>query len=547
MGTSTEANATKTKPAHLFVLVHGLLGGPNHMQSIEKCIKTLLPSESKYQIVTLRPSSFRFWKTFDGLKLNAERVVTDIFYEIETLRQENRLKVERISIVGYSLGGLISRYVIGILEEMGFFDTVEPIFFTTFATPHVGIEFMNKNLFDRTANALGQYLFGYTGTQMFLTDSQRTLVAMADPEQRYVRGLLRFQRHILLANVRNDRTVPFFTSYIADHSPFDQWSVVKIKYLKDLPQATIGRSHVRPKFVDFTRSCVLEPSSADRGNVQEGTSFWRRNRIARLFVVAAVMLLLLPIWIPFILTVSSWASLYSFFKVQILKTPQVAPHWDRVKSSVYGSQPVNVEDAEIGQSRRKQRRSLARHDTFKGDTSELTGNAMDSMLYAEARFTGKSPRITNDEETAEELHEEDTETELDEGDTDGNTDTNSETNELIFLKLTKGLRAVDIDAAANDAIIGRHLDTLKIKDVTKFPVFTAKTKLPLGEDKKFIVKNLNKIDWIKIPVYIDAWNAHDGIIARRGPRTNTKGTATIALWVSILRNHLQETEQKSGI
>ena len=132
--------SSKPKPTHLFVLVHGLLGGPNHRQSIERCIKTLLPSESKHKIVTLRPSSFRFWKTFDGLKLNAERVITDILYEIETLRQENNLKVEKISLVGYSLGGLISRYVIGMLEEIGFFDIVEPVFFTTFATPHVGVE-----------------------------------------------------------------------------------------------------------------------------------------------------------------------------------------------------------------------------------------------------------------------------------------------------------------------------------------------------------------------------------------------------------------------
>lgn len=524
--------SSKPKPTHLFVLVHGLLGGPNHMQSIERCIKTLLPSESKHKIVTLRPSSFRFWKTFDGLKLNAERVITDILYEIETLRQENNLKVEKISLVGYSLGGLISRYVIGMLEEIGFFDIVEPVFFTTFATPHVGVEFLNNNVFDRTANALGQYLFGYTGTQMFLTDSQSTLVSMADPEKKYIKGLLRFQKHILLANVRNDRTVPFFTSFISQHSPFDQWSIIKIKYLKDLPQAHIGRSHVRPKFVDLTRSHVLEPTSSDKGNIQEGTSFWRRNRFARFVVVVAVMLLLLPIWIPVIIIGSSFASMYSYIKLQIISTPQVASHWDKVKGSVYGTKPVDPEDAEIGQNRRAQRKKLARHDTFKGDTSELTENAMENMLYAEARITGKSPRITNDDETAEELREEDTETEVDETDADANN--------LIILKFTKGLRAVDIDAAANDAAIDRHLQTLMTKDLTKFPVFTPKSKLNLSEDKRYIIENLNNIDWIKVPVYIDAWNAHDGIIARRGPRTNTKGTATIGLWVSILRRHLQE-------
>lgn len=85
---------------------------------------------------------FRFWKTYDGLELNAKKIIADIFYEIESLKQNNDLEVTKISIIGYSLGGLISRYVIGLLNELDFFEKIEPIFFSTFATPHVGTNFL---------------------------------------------------------------------------------------------------------------------------------------------------------------------------------------------------------------------------------------------------------------------------------------------------------------------------------------------------------------------------------------------------------------------
>ena len=70
-----------------------------------------------------------------------QKIIADIFYEIESLKQNNDLEVTKISIIGYSLGGLISRYVIGLLNELDFFEKIEPIFFSTFATPHVESNF----------------------------------------------------------------------------------------------------------------------------------------------------------------------------------------------------------------------------------------------------------------------------------------------------------------------------------------------------------------------------------------------------------------------
>lgn len=39
---------------------------------------------------------------------------------------KNGKKVKKISFIGYSLGGLIVRYAIGLLGKKGLFDTIEP-------------------------------------------------------------------------------------------------------------------------------------------------------------------------------------------------------------------------------------------------------------------------------------------------------------------------------------------------------------------------------------------------------------------------------------
>lgn len=552
------------EPCHLFILVHGLWGGPNHMLTIEKCLKELLVKKSNKKVVILRPSSFRFWKTYDGLKICAERVLLDMFYEIETLKQKNNYKVDSISIVGYSLGGLISRYLIGILEEIQFFQHVEPVFFTTFATPHVGIEFFNNNVFDKIANSMGPYLFGKSGRELFLSDTDKLLLDMADPESFFFKGLQRFQKHILLANVKNDRSVAFYTSFITEYSPFDKFNDINIKYLKNLPQSRIGKVFVRGKFVDLIRSNFNPPSGGGRENFQEETSILRSNRIYKYSIILFGSLIFFPIWIPVILSVSLMTSIYSMVKIRILSYPEYDGHWKRVKQSVYGNLPVSNEDYKIGTKRRNQRKNLQTHDTFKGDTSEITENVMEGMLYAEERFTGKSPKIHADEHGDNDLNlmldsdnlnlsnnsydessSSSNEQEVDQSDQDRLPPLSKAANKinLIFKEKKKVL---DIDPVLNDEAIRDHLPELSNPNESKFPLFIKKNRLPVNEIKQKIINNLNLLNWIKIPIYIDAWNAHDGIVARRGPITNPKGTASISLWISILRDHLENTQTSTS-
>jgi esterase/lipase len=64
--------------------------------------------------------------TYDGIELGAERVTKEIEDHIAKLKEDGK-RVEKLSISGYSLGGVVARYVIGLLYTRGIFDTVQPM------------------------------------------------------------------------------------------------------------------------------------------------------------------------------------------------------------------------------------------------------------------------------------------------------------------------------------------------------------------------------------------------------------------------------------
>lgn len=81
------------------------------------------PEETLHILVAKRNSgSF----TYDGIELGGERVCQEIEEEIEKLAK-NGQEIKKLSLVGYSLGGLIARYACGLLYSKGFFEKVKPM------------------------------------------------------------------------------------------------------------------------------------------------------------------------------------------------------------------------------------------------------------------------------------------------------------------------------------------------------------------------------------------------------------------------------------
>lgn len=98
-------------PVHLFVLVHGLWGDTSHLQSMKEVLLELAALDSTaVDIEVLLVQGNENDKTYDGIDINASRVVEELDAEIERLEGKGR-EVKYLSMAGYSLGGRKSSHL----------------------------------------------------------------------------------------------------------------------------------------------------------------------------------------------------------------------------------------------------------------------------------------------------------------------------------------------------------------------------------------------------------------------------------------------------
>ncbi|KAJ7066600.1 putative serine esterase-domain-containing protein [Mycena amicta] len=205
---------------HLLVITHGMWGHPNHVGELDRMIKETHPGP---QLHVLRPQTNREENTYDGIDWGGERVAEEIVQTVAELKDEGRI-VTRFSMTGYSLGGLVSRYVVGILHQRGFFKDITPVNFNTIATPHLGVPRMPSSFFSSLASVIGPRLLSRTGEQFYCVDKwlkgRPLLDVMADPDQVFYQALAAFQTIRIYANAVNDNTVPYVTAAIEVTDPF---------------------------------------------------------------------------------------------------------------------------------------------------------------------------------------------------------------------------------------------------------------------------------------------------------------------------------------
>ena len=202
------------------------------MSYIASALRVHYPRD-KLHILVPKSNSDSF--TYDGIDLGGDRVIHEIEKYIEYLRQQGK-SVRKLSVVGYSLGGLIARYVIGILHSKGFFKHVEPINFTTFAAPHLGVRTPVTSFRSRLFNWLGSQTLSLSGRQLFIVDSFRDtgrplLCILADTDTVFMQALRSFPHRILYANIVNDRSAPYYTTSISFSDPFSSLDRVDLHYL----------------------------------------------------------------------------------------------------------------------------------------------------------------------------------------------------------------------------------------------------------------------------------------------------------------------------
>ncbi|KAI0272800.1 putative serine esterase-domain-containing protein [Gloeopeniophorella convolvens] len=213
---------------HLLLLIHGMWGSPANLASMRRIISEIRGQQSLddpegTELHVMLAETNQAESTYDGIDWGGERVATEVFDEIEKLKKEDK-NVTRFSVTGYSLGGLLARYVVGILHQRKFFEDVAPVNFNTVATPHLGL-LVYPSLLSRFASFIGPKLLSRTGEQFYAVDKwsktgRPLLMVMADPNRIFYQGLKLFPHIRIYANTVNDLTVPYMTAYIDLEDPF---------------------------------------------------------------------------------------------------------------------------------------------------------------------------------------------------------------------------------------------------------------------------------------------------------------------------------------
>lgn len=241
---------------HLVVLVHGLWGNPSHMNTIAEKLRE---KHSTDDLRIFLASTNTGYNTYDGVETGGERVAAEIESELATVKAAGG-NITRFSILGYSLGGLIARYCIGLLYARGLFDPgqLEPVNFTTFASPWLGARAPIKWVGTNVWNYLGARTLSTSGQQMFLTDKFRDtgrplLAIMADPSSIFYRALAAFRKRILYSNIINDRSTPFYTTFVGGVDPFVDPSAINFSHIKGY----------EPTMVDISKPITRKPAKTD--------------------------------------------------------------------------------------------------------------------------------------------------------------------------------------------------------------------------------------------------------------------------------------------
>ena len=239
--------------------------------------------------------------------------------------------IKKFSIVGYSLGppyvvvllitgGLLSRYVVGLLFARGVFEDIEPVNFTTFATPHLGIRHVTPGVLHTIANLLGPRLLSASGRQMFLSDRlprplllrmtergiKRPGIFVDRADSIFMRGLALFRNRIAYANIVNDRSVPFHTAAITQFDPYVDMTRVNLCYVPSYAPVILHPTH---PIVPLSTPKPPPPRS------------WARRILFPLAII-----LLLPLWATFFIL----ANLYQ----QFFSSRRIALHFEQHKEGV---------------------------------------------------------------------------------------------------------------------------------------------------------------------------------------------------------------------
>ena len=185
--------------------------------------------------------------TYDGIEVCAERLVKEIEAYLHKSKT-NGSEIQKISFIGYSLGGLVARYAIGLLYHKGYFKKLLPVNFTTFATPHLGSRAPLRGYATYVWNTIGARALSTSGRQLFMIDNFRNsgkplLSVLADPESIFIHALRQFTNRSLYTNIVNDRSAAYYTTAISRTDPYVDVDNLELHHLPNYEPVILDPNH----------------------------------------------------------------------------------------------------------------------------------------------------------------------------------------------------------------------------------------------------------------------------------------------------------------
>ncbi|SCU86582.1 LAFA_0E01750g1_1 [Lachancea sp. 'fantastica'] len=508
----------KSRPIHLVVLVHGLWGNRSHFDYIRTALEAEFNARKAQKSLTQDEELVIYtthlnegYKTYDGIDVCGVRVAGDIETQIRELGS-----VTKFSICGYSLGGLIARYALGVLYKKQVFkkEDIELVNFTTFCTPHVGVYAPGNNIAVRLFNTIVPVVLGNTGKQMFLKDRGRftngtpLIISMSLENSVFYKALQEFQNTALYANVINDKRTAWWTAGISRNDPFfevdEKNGDHRFSYVSGYAPTIIdpSRSIRITRIEDFNEKLQVakQPRQKDSAKVDPRKYFFLTYWSAKLVRWLAVLfnlLLIAPIWVIwFVLsgimeTIKSTTRATKFIKGyshhfidEVFETSTEEPASDDI--IVSPSESPNEYELQLQQSLNDQA------DTF-----------IESVFSAIERKNTLSAVI-------------------DEFDPGNVTDT--EDNDRVVKTTLKELAILsikDIEARRSRAV-----------ETTEELPSLENLHLDLAPAQVRIIESLNRIAWRKFPVYIrNTLSTHACAIVRHNDENFEEGKLVVSHWV----------------
>ncbi|CEP64062.1 lipase ROG1 family protein LALA0_S10e01398g [Lachancea lanzarotensis] len=507
------------RPIHLVVLIHGLWGNRSHFDYIRTALEAEFKARQAQksgarneELVVYTTHLSEGYKTYDGIDVCGVRVAGEVETQIRELGT-----VTQFSVCGYSLGGLIARYALGVLYKNQVFkkQDIELVNFTTFCTPHVGVYAPGNNIAVKLFNAIVPLVLGNTGKQMFLKDKGRftngtpLILLMSLENSVFYKALQEFKNTALYANVINDKRTAWWTAGISRNDPFfevdEKNGDHRFSYVANYAPTVIdpSRSIRITRIEDFNEKVedtTLRRQKKDNVKVDPRKYFfftYWSAKLGRWFAVLFNLLLIAPIWVIwFILsgtmeTIKSTTRAAKFMKGyshhfidDVFDVNSEEPELDDI--IVTSSESPNEYELQLQQSLNDQT------DTF-----------IESIFSAIERKNTLSAV-------------------MDELDPENVTDT--EDNDRVVRTTLKelALHSIEEIEARRSQATGGTEDLPSLENL----------HLDLAPAQVRIIESLNRIAWRKFPVYIrNTVSTHACAIVRHKDENFEEGKLVVAHWV----------------